>query len=29
MAVNLFIAFLWIFLPFSLPGDTLWSLGGR
>lgn len=27
MAVNFFIAFLWIFLPFSLPGDAFWSMG--
>lgn len=25
--VNVFIAFLWVFLPFSHPGDVLWSLG--
>jgi len=27
VAVNLFILFLWVFLPFSLPGDAIWSLG--
>lgn len=27
MVVNLFILFLWFFLPFSLPGDIIWSLG--
>lgn len=27
MVVNLFIAFLWVFLPFSLPGYPLWSIG--
>lgn len=26
-AVNAFIVFLWLFLPFSLPGHALWSLG--
>jgi len=25
--VNVFIAFLWLFLPFSLPGDSLWNIG--
>ncbi|MBG0789299.1 MAG: cobalt ECF transporter T component CbiQ [Desulfovibrionaceae bacterium] len=25
--VNVFIAFLWLFLPFSLPGYPLWSIG--
>ncbi|NDV19808.1 cobalt ECF transporter T component CbiQ [Pseudodesulfovibrio sp. JC047] len=27
MVVNAFILFLWFFLPFSLPGDTIWSIG--
>ena len=27
LVVNLFIGFLWFFLPFSLPGDSIWSLG--
>lgn len=27
LAVNLFIAFLWLFIPFSLPGQALFHLG--
>ena len=27
MVVNVFVGFLWLFLPFSLPGEPLWSLG--
>nr|WP_321257124.1 cobalt ECF transporter T component CbiQ [uncultured Pseudodesulfovibrio sp.] len=27
MVVNTFILFLWAFLPFSLPGNPLWSIG--
>ncbi|MCJ2163724.1 cobalt ECF transporter T component CbiQ [Pseudodesulfovibrio sp. S3] len=26
-AVNFFIAFLWLFIPFSLPGNAIWSIG--
>lgn len=27
LVINGFIAFLWLFLPFSMPGEAIWSLG--
>lgn len=27
LAINAFVLFLWLFLPFSLPGHTVWSFG--
>ncbi|EMG37625.1 cobalt ABC transporter, permease protein CbiQ [Desulfocurvibacter africanus PCS] len=27
LLVNGFVAFLWLFLPFSTPGESIWSLG--
>lgn len=27
VVINLFILFLWLFLPFATPGETVWSLG--